>query len=250
MHPNTPPFFPAEPEEVIMNCPQDCVGQKTCACTQMLNIKPGKVIQFTFYHMGRIDGYSCTYHPLHIHGHHFYVVSVKYPDYFQNGTFMRNNKDIDCRKKDHSFCNAVGWSNKSYYNGNIPNPNLINPVLKDTVVVPCGGYTTIRFFSDNIGYWVMHCHIENHHANGMQLIIKEADSSEQIKHLVKLNEINFCHKGYVETVERSIIPNNEPQGNYNVIIVLLAILIFLILVLAGALAIAIYYKIKEKVLMF
>lgn len=51
-----------------MNCPKDCVGQKECQCTQMINIKPGKVIQFTFYHMGRISGLSCTYHPMHIHG--------------------------------------------------------------------------------------------------------------------------------------------------------------------------------------
>lgn len=63
-HPHTPPFFPLEPEEAIKNCPKDCVGQKSCECTQMLNIKQGRVIQFTFYHMGRIDGLSCTYHPV------------------------------------------------------------------------------------------------------------------------------------------------------------------------------------------
>ncbi len=87
------------------------------------------------------------------------MVSVKYPDYHSNGTFLQNNRDINCKSKDKTFCNGVGWSNRSHYNGNIREPNLINPVLKDTVVVPCGGYTTIRFFSDNIGYWVMHCHI-------------------------------------------------------------------------------------------
>jgi hypothetical protein len=74
---------------------------------------------------------------------------------------------------------------------------LINPVKKDTIVVPCGGYTTIRFFSDNPGYWLMHCHIENHHANGMALLIKEG-THEEIKSLVNLNEINTCYKGYKE----------------------------------------------------
>ena len=63
--------------------------------------------------------------------------------------------------------------------------------------MPCGGYTTVRFFSDNPGYWIMHCHIENHHGNGMALLVKEG-TQEQIKSLVNVNEINTCFKGYKE----------------------------------------------------
>ena len=74
--PKQPPFFPVNYKEAIHECPKDCVGQKTCQCTQVLDIKPGKVIQFTFYHMGVIDGFKCTNHPLHVHGHHFYVIFV------------------------------------------------------------------------------------------------------------------------------------------------------------------------------
>ena len=71
--PKQPPFFPLDYKDAIHVCPEDCVGSKTCHCTQVLNITPGKVIQFTFYHMGIIDGLKCTNHPLHLHGHHFYV---------------------------------------------------------------------------------------------------------------------------------------------------------------------------------
>jgi len=122
-------------------------------------------------------------------------VSQQYPDYYENGTFKSNHKDINCRKDSKDFCNDVGWSDEKLKNGNISNANLINPVKKDTIIVPCGGYTTIRFFSDNPGYWMMHCHIDNHHANGMALVIKEG-TQEQIKSLVKLDEINTCYKGY------------------------------------------------------
>ena len=33
--------------------------------------------------------------------------------------------------------------------------NLINPPLKDTVQIPAGGYTIIRFKALNPGYWVV-----------------------------------------------------------------------------------------------
>ena len=42
---------------------------------------------------------------------------------------------------------------------------------------------------------MMHCHLDNHHANGMALVLKEG-TQEQIKSLVKLDEINTCYKGY------------------------------------------------------
>lgn len=38
--------------------------------------------------------------------------------------------------------------------------NLINPPLKDTVTIPAGGYTVIRFYAENPGFWLLHCHLE------------------------------------------------------------------------------------------
>ncbi len=40
--------------------------------------------------------------------------------------------------------------------------NLDHPPLKDTVQIPSGGYTIIRFFANNPGIWLMHCHVEFH----------------------------------------------------------------------------------------
>lgn len=34
--------------------------------------------------------------------------------------------------------------------------------LKDTVVVPYGGYVVIRSVINNPGWWFFHCHIETH----------------------------------------------------------------------------------------
>ncbi len=50
--------------------------------------------------------------------------------------------------------------------------NLDRPPLKDTVDIPSGGYTIIRFNADNPGIWMFHCHIEFHLEMGMSFFIK------------------------------------------------------------------------------
>lgn len=50
--------------------------------------------------------------------------------------------------------------------------NLKDPPFKDTVTVPDGGYTIVRFKADNPGYWLFHCHIEFHAEIGMALVFK------------------------------------------------------------------------------
>jgi L-ascorbate oxidase len=50
--------------------------------------------------------------------------------------------------------------------------------LKDTITVPDGGYTIIRFKADNPGYWLFHCHIEFHAEIGMSLVLKVGEHNE------------------------------------------------------------------------
>jgi hypothetical protein len=42
----------------------------------------------------------------------------------------------------------------------------------------------------------MHCQVDNDYLEGMQLVIKEVNSTEQIRRLVELDEINKFFKGY------------------------------------------------------
>lgn len=55
---------------------------------------------------------------------------------------------------------------------------LLRAPQKDTVTVPDGGYTIIRFVADNPGYWLFHCHIEFHAEIGMALVFKVGKNSE------------------------------------------------------------------------
>lgn len=86
-------------------------------------------------------------HPFHLHGHSFYVIAS--------------------HRSDH------GWGSYSPYSSAAsnarPNLNLVDPVLKDTVSVPRRGYVVIRFKADNVGIWMLHCHVLFHQASGMAM---------------------------------------------------------------------------------
>ncbi|KAL9237672.1 hypothetical protein vseg_012193 [Gypsophila vaccaria] len=74
-------------------------------------------------------------HPMHLHGHSFYVVGTGF------GNFDKHTDP------------------KSY--------NLVDPPLQNTVTVLKNGWTTIRFTANNPGVWYMHCHIDRHQTWGM-----------------------------------------------------------------------------------
>lgn len=50
--------------------------------------------------------------------------------------------------------------------------------IKDTITVPDGGYTIIRFVANNPGFWLFHCHIEFHVEVGMALVFKVGDYNQ------------------------------------------------------------------------
>ncbi|PIA60393.1 hypothetical protein AQUCO_00300114v1 [Aquilegia coerulea] len=76
-------------------------------------------------------------HPLHLHGFNFFVVGQGFGNYNPN-------------KDPASF-------------------NLIDPVERNTVGVPVGGWVAIRFLADNPGVWFMHCHLEIHTSWGLKM---------------------------------------------------------------------------------
>lgn len=144
----------------------DCGHDKVCYCHFQLEIPYGKTIQMVWMNVGDGAGWG---HPMHLHGHSFYVLKMAYPP--QNSTTGRLynvsrienelfNKDIDCGDKGLLYCNNATWRNNSWVNGNVPGLNLVNPPRKDTLIIPTGAYAVIRLRSDNPGKWFLHCHIE------------------------------------------------------------------------------------------
>ncbi len=148
---------------------EECIQpDKGCKCTHKYELPFNRTIQMV------LTNYEPQYtgefpyighHPVHIHGHNFAVLHVGFPEY-QNTTskYFQHNKDILCQNR---LCKTPKWRDK------MPVFNLENPPIKNTVLVPARGYVVIRFRSKNPGYWLMHCHANTHHMEGMNMVFKE-----------------------------------------------------------------------------
>jgi laccase len=65
---------------------------------------------------------------------------------------------------------AVGKGLGNYNPNNDPKKfNLVDPVERNTIGVPAGGWVAIRFRADNPGVWFMHCHLEVHTTWGLKM---------------------------------------------------------------------------------
>ena len=192
---------------VKRGCDHD--NEPHCACTQVIDIsdlKFGDVMEIVIVN---INTDPCspggTSHPVHLHGHTFYIHDVGYPENNDTGQFKRANGDIECVLEDgRSLCpqyfitvEGEGGQMKQvvrYTNDWPPRPNGLY-AQKDTVIVPFGGYTTIRFVVDNPGWWFFHCHIEIHQLQGMAAVVQELVAYEdrksvnQTKGHIQLNQL-------------------------------------------------------------
>ncbi|XP_036355362.1 LOW QUALITY PROTEIN: laccase-like [Octopus sinensis] len=163
-----------QPNEIDSPCDNaNCGVDKMCRCTYSISLKPDDTVQIVMTSLGRGNSDS---HPMHLHGHSFYVVKMGFPKYNEtSGQILSNNKDIDCRgdpKK--NYCNDATWSNSNWEGDNVPGIKLENAPRKDTIMVPKGGYVVVRIVADNPGLWLMHCHIELHSMGGMALVFNES----------------------------------------------------------------------------
>ncbi|PSR92839.1 Laccase-11 like [Actinidia chinensis var. chinensis] len=92
---------------------------------------------------------SVESHPFHLHGFNFFVV----------GSGVGN---FNPKKDPAKF-------------------NLVDPPERNTVGVPTGGWTAIRFRADNPGVWFMHCHLELHTMWGLKMafVVENGKSAEE-----------------------------------------------------------------------
>lgn len=172
----------AEWKLVPDNC-KNCSDDTVCECTYYDTIDRGnkdQVYQFVITNIGQGSGWS---HPIHLHGHSFYVLKMGFAEYDSVTAKLVDNKgqdqlDLICNDS-KNFCNAAKWRNSSWQNGNHPDLNWNDPPQKDTIIVPTGGYVVIRFKADNPGLWFFHCHIDVHNTNGMGMMINESPKSHK-----------------------------------------------------------------------
>ncbi|XP_051126795.1 laccase-11-like [Andrographis paniculata] len=85
-------------------------------------------------------------HPFHLHGYNFFVMATGI------GNF-------DPAKDPAKY-------------------NLVDPPERNTVGVPTGGWTAIRFRADNPGVWFLHCHLELHTGWGLKTAFVVEDGAK------------------------------------------------------------------------
>ncbi|EUC40009.1 multicopper oxidase [Bipolaris oryzae ATCC 44560] len=87
-------------------------------------------------------------HPIHLHGHDFFVLAQGSGAYTSDITLQ-----------------------------------LDNPPRRDTAMLPASGYLALAFEIDNPGAWLMHCHIGWHTSEGFALqFVEQYDKIENITH--------------------------------------------------------------------
>ncbi|XP_022978138.1 laccase-4-like [Cucurbita maxima] len=126
--------FPANPPHVFNYTGSGPSNLQTTRGTKLYKLKYNDTVELVLQDTGILTAET---HPIHLHGFNFFVVG-------------RGIGNYDPKNDPKSF-------------------NLVDPVERNTVGVPSGGWTAIRFRADNPGVWFMHCHLEVHTTWGLKM---------------------------------------------------------------------------------
>ncbi|XP_050244372.1 laccase-7-like [Quercus robur] len=100
--------------------------------TKVKTLKYGSTVEIVLQNTALIGTES---HPIHFHGFNFHVLAQGFGNY---------DSENDPRKF-----------------------NFVNPQMRNTIAVPTGGWTVIRFTANNPGVWMVHCHLDVHLSLGL-----------------------------------------------------------------------------------
>ncbi|KAI6187101.1 hypothetical protein M3Y98_00205900 [Aphelenchoides besseyi] len=130
-------------------------GRADCRCFHLKQFSLGKIIQLVFYNMGpEREDEAPREIPMHIRNTHFFLVKWASPEYVKgSGEKLKHfNRDITCENP-ASGCFDGHWTNSSWSRGNLAGMSA-SPALRDTVIVPYGGYIVIRFRAEKAGWFM------------------------------------------------------------------------------------------------
>ncbi|XP_031378369.1 laccase-4-like isoform X1 [Punica granatum] len=126
--------FPANPPFRFNYTSTPPSNLQTTRGTKVYRLRYNSTIQLVLQDTGIIAPEN---HPIHLHGFNFFAV----------GKGLGN---FNPKKDPTKF-------------------NLVDPVERNTIGVPSGGWVAIRFRADNPGVWFMHCHLEVHTTWGLKM---------------------------------------------------------------------------------
>ena len=157
------------------NTQQEIISQD-CYCTHVVEEEADRSIELVISAVGpnptQLDNFLFA-HPIHLHGHYFHVVDIQFGEYDNNQKLIAGNSDLNCGGD--TLCVRPRWKTNRDYSTRKEMTGRVSSKapLKDTLLIPAGGYAVVYFKTDNPGWWFLHCHIEVHQLEGMGVIINE-----------------------------------------------------------------------------
>ncbi|CAL4983143.1 unnamed protein product [Urochloa decumbens] len=122
--------------------PKEMSLEPSSKATVVRRFRQGAVVDMVFQSTAILQGDS---NPMHLHGHDMFLLAEGLGNY-------------DAAK-------------------DVARYNLVNPPVKNTVLVPNLGWAAVRFVAKNPGVWFMHCHYEFHLAMGMAAVFIVEDGT-------------------------------------------------------------------------
>ncbi|XP_037414794.1 laccase-8-like [Triticum dicoccoides] len=105
--------------------------------TSVKRVNHSDVVEVVLQSQAYSSALGTENHPIHLHGFNFFVLAQGLGRFDLNATY-----------------------------------NLVNPRVRNTVIVPGGGWTVIRFVANNPGMWFMHCHLDAHLPLGLAMVFE------------------------------------------------------------------------------
>ncbi|KAJ8725810.1 hypothetical protein PYW08_003993 [Mythimna loreyi] len=123
-------------------------------CVHVKHIPLGATVELVMFDQGGESD-----HIFHLHGYSFHVVGMRELNRsFDTETIKKMNEE-----------------------GTLFNKNLVDPVVKDTIVVPKFGVVALRFKADNPGFWMMRDERSSHWTRGLDFILKVGEESDFVQ---------------------------------------------------------------------
>ncbi|KAF8402701.1 hypothetical protein HHK36_010789 [Tetracentron sinense] len=126
--------FPGNPPMAFNYTGTPPTNLQTMTGTRLYRLPYNSTVQVVLQDTGII---AAENHPVHLHGFNFFEVG-------------RGVGNFNSKKDPKKF-------------------NLVDPVERNTIGVPSGGWAAFRFRADNPGVWFMHCHLEVHTTWGLKM---------------------------------------------------------------------------------
>ncbi|XP_044483480.1 laccase-4-like [Mangifera indica] len=126
--------FPRNPPNKYNYTGTQPTNVQTMNGTRVYRLRYNSTVQLVLQNTAMLAPES---HPIHLHGFNFFAIGSGLGNY---------NADKHPKKF-----------------------NLVDPVERNTISVPGGGWMAIRFIADNPGVWFMHCHLEVHSTWGLEM---------------------------------------------------------------------------------